>query len=52
MYKVNKSMLPEGVQRMFQTQTNRYEPIDFPLYAKAEVRINVKRIINIVSFTF
>lgn len=37
MYKVNKSMLSEGVQRMFQTQTNKDEPIDFPLYTKAEV---------------
>lgn len=43
MYKVNNSMLPEGVQRMFQSQANRYEPIDFPLYTKAEVWINVKQ---------
>lgn len=43
MYKVNKSMLSEGVQRMFQTQTNKDEPIDFPLYTKAEVWINVKQ---------
>lgn len=44
MYKVNKSMLPEGVQRMFQTQTNRYEPCRGMNKCKSKI--------NIISFTF
>ena len=43
MYKVNNNMLPDGVQRMFQTRTSRYELRGTYVYTKAKVRTNVKQ---------